>query len=191
METTIDRRQLFRVDDTAILDIIPVTEESVQSQLAETCFPRSESFSLMRNIQSIDNENALILRNIHDKTPEISAYFLAINKKIETVAAVIAKQIISEHADNISVDLSEGGIGFQSNAPLEINQYYAIKIWFNDKMTGIAAYIKVLACQPIDDSEFHLSCQFTALSEVDEKLISRHIMQVQAKQQRLKKELTE
>ena len=191
METVSDRRQLFRVDDTAILDIIAVNEQDLLSQVAEACFPSSESFSLMRNIQSIDSENALLLRNIHDKSPEISAYFLSVNKKIETVAAVIAKQIVSEHENNIAVDLSEGGIGFQSNAPLEIDKYYAIKIWFNEKMTGVAAYVKVVACQQLDDNGYRISCQFKELSEVDEKLISRHIMQVQAKQQRLKKELTD
>jgi hypothetical protein len=191
VEAVSDRRQLFRVDDTAILDIVAVNEQDLLSQAAEACFPRSESFSLMRNIQSIDSENALLLRNIHDKSPEISAYFLSVNKKIETVAAVIAKQIVSEHANNIAVDLSEGGIGFQSNAQLEIDQYYAIKIWFNEKMTGVAAYVKVVACQQLDDNGYRISCQFKELSEVDEKLISRHIMQVQAKQQRLKKELTD
>ena len=56
-------------------------------------------------------------------------------------------------------------------------------------MTGIAAYVKVVACQQLDDNSFRISCQFEQLSDVDEKLISRHIMQVQAKQQRLKKEL--
>ena len=81
MDAVSDRRQLFRVDDTAILDIVAVNEQDLLSQAAEACFPRSESFSLMRNIQSIDSENALFLRNIHDKSPEISAYFLSVNKK--------------------------------------------------------------------------------------------------------------
>ena len=56
-------------------------------------------------------------------------------------------------------------------------------------MTGIAAYVRVVDCQQLEDNGFRISCQFKQLSDVDEKLISRHIMQVQAKQQRLKKEL--
>ena len=191
MEAANNRRQLFRVDDTAILDIILVSKEVLESQHAESCFPSSDSFSLMRNIQSIDNDNALLLRSIHDKTPDISAYLLAVNKKIETVAAVIAKQITSEQSDNISVDLSEGGIGFLFNQALDIGQHYAIKIWLNEKLIGIAAYVKVVACQTHEDNNFRISCKFTRLSEVDEKLISRHIMQVQAKHQRMKKELVD
>ena len=56
-------------------------------------------------------------------------------------------------------------------------------------MIRVAAYVKVVDCQQLDDNGFRISCQFKQLSDVDEKLISRHIMQVQAKQQRLKKEL--
>ena len=77
-----DRRQLFRVDDTAILDIMAVNEQDLLSRVAEACFP-SSTFSLMRNIQSIDNENALLLRNIHDKSPEISAYFYQLTKRLK------------------------------------------------------------------------------------------------------------
>tara|TARA_B100000767_G_scaffold259988_2_gene270215 strand:+ start:422 stop:997 length:576 start_codon:yes stop_codon:yes gene_type:complete len=191
VESVSDRRQLFRVDDTAILDIVPISEEILKAQPAEDCFPLSDSFSLMRNIQSIDNDNAQLLRSIHDKSPDISAYFLAVNKKIETVAAVIARQILSEQAENISVDLSEGGIGFVLSHALDKGQHYAIKIWFNEKLTGVAAYIHVIACQQQSDASFRISCQFKKLSDVDEKLISRHIMQVQAKQQRLKKEMVD
>lgn len=184
-----DRRQFYRIDDTAILDLTSVTAEVVNNALAETCFNESEAFRLMRELRGIDTDNGGVFRSIHEKTPEIALYLQAINKKIESVGNAVASTLVGSEADLQSVDISEGGIGFNYATGLEENSLHAVKIWFHQTLIGIAAYIRVVACHRAIDGGYHISCAFESLPDLDEQVIARHIMQVQARQQRLKHSL--
>lgn len=197
MDTTIDnndsnqdeRRQLYRIDDTAIIDLTLVSAEDVESKPADACFVESEAFRLMRELRGIDMDSGSVFRTIHEKTPEIALYLQAINKKIETIGNAVAASMVGIEAELQSVDISEGGIGFNFNSELEIDSYHAVKIWFHQTLIGIAAYIKVVACHRAIDGGYHISCAFQSLPDVDEQVIARHIMQVQAREQRKKHSL--
>lgn len=184
-----ERRQLYRIDDTAILDLKSVTAEEVNSGPAEACFVESEAFRLMRKLRGIDTDNGGVFRSIHEKTPEIALYLQAINKKIESVGNAVASSLVGGEANLQSVDISEGGIGFNYATELEENSLHAVKIWFHQTLIGIAAYIKIVACHRAIDGGYHISCAFESLPDLDEQVIARHIMQVQARQQRLKHSL--
>lgn len=184
-----ERRQLYRIDDTAILDLTAVTAKEVEAKPAEACFVESEAFRLMRELRGIDTDNGSVFRSIHEKTPEIALYLQAINKKIESVGNAVASNLVGDEADLQSVDISEGGIGFNYATELEENSLHAVKIWFHQTLIGIAAYIKIVACHRAIDGGYHISCSFEDLPDLDEQVIARHIMQVQARQQRLKHSL--
>ncbi|MDG1938073.1 MAG: PilZ domain-containing protein [Pseudomonadales bacterium] len=181
-----ERRQLYRIDDTAIIDLTLVSAEDVESKPAEACFVESEAFRLMRELRGIDTDSGSVFRAIHEKTPEIALYLQAINKKIETVGNAVAASLVGIEAELQSVDISEGGIGFNFNSELEADSYHAVKIWFHQTLIGIAAYIRVVACHRTIDGGYHISCAFQSLPDVDEQVIARHIMQVQAREQRKK-----
>lgn len=184
-----ERRQLYRIDDTAIIDLTLVSAEDVKSKPAEACFVESEAFRLMRELRGIDTDSGSVFRAIHEKTPEIALYLQAINKKIETVGNAVAASLVGIEAELQSVDISEGGIGFNFNSELEADSYHAVKIWFHQTLIGIAAYIRVVACHRAIDGGYHISCAFQSLPDVDEQVIARHIMQVQAREQRKKHSL--
>lgn len=181
-----ERRQLYRIDDTAILEVLAVAADDIAKQTAESCFIESASFRLMRELRSIDSDNGGILRGIHDKSPDLALYLQAINKKIETIGNAVASDLLGEEQRLQSIDLSEGGIGFNHETRLEEGSTHAIKIWFHRTLFGIATYIKVAACHRAIDGGYHISCSFQSLPEADEQVIAKHIMQVQARQQRLK-----
>lgn len=181
-----ERRQLYRIDDTAILAVLAVSVDEIGNKAAESCFAESASFRLMRELRSIDSDNGGILRGIHDKSPDLALYLQAINKKIETIGNAVASNLLGEEQRLQSIDLSEGGIGFNHDVRLEEGSTHAIKIWFHQTLLGIAAYIKVAACHRAIDGGYHISCSFQSLAEADEQVIAKHIMQVQARQQRLK-----
>lgn len=186
-----ERRMLYRVDETAILEVLPVSDEDISSKTAEQCFDESPAFGLMRDLRAMDSDNANILRTVHDKSPEVALYLQAINKKIDIMGNAVAASLLSEDQRLQSVDLSAGGIGFGHDSRLEEGKTYAIKIWFHQTLFGIAAFIEVVACHRAIDGGYHISCSFKSLPDADESVIARHIMQVQAKQQRLKHGLDE
>lgn len=183
-----ERRQLFRIDDTAIFEVVEVGADDIASYPADKCFMESPAFRVMRELQAIDNENSHSLRVIHDKYPELGLYLQGVNKKIDVIANAVASTLLSEDQVLQSIDLSEGGMGFNHATRLVEGDNYAIKIWFQETLYGIAAYIKVIACHRSIDGGYHISCAFESLPDSDQKVIARHIMQVQARQQRAKRE---
>ena len=182
-----DRRQLYRIDDTAILEVVPVDSGALAAMPAERRFPDSSTFKLMRELRAIESDHAGILRNINDKSADIAAYLQAINKKIDAMGRAIAEDLLGDNDRLQSVDLSQGGIGFNHSERLEEGSTHAAKIWFNRTFFGLATYIKVVACHRAIDGGYHISSSFIELPEADEQIIAKHIMQVQARQQRLKK----
>jgi len=186
-----ERRQRFRVDDTAILEIMPVEIAALPQTAPESFFAPSAAFNLMRDIGQIDQQNSNALRNIAEQYPEIAGYLEAIEQKIGIIGSAIAEGILHDSQQLQSIDLSEGGIGFKHEEALEKHGYYAMKIWFHRALVGIAAYVQVVGCNRAIDGRQHISASFYQLSKRNQQIIARHIMQVQAKQQRLKKLLND
>ena len=182
-----DRRQRYRIEDTAILEINPVTAEAADGANAEDFFSRASGFILMRDLQDIDRKSQSLLSGISERDSELAAYLDAINKKIDTIGASVAENILPEGQSLQAIDLSEGGIGFNYEARLIDGDLYAAKIWFNKPLIGLAVFFKVVACNRSIDGGYHISAAFHNLPEAERKAIVRHIMQVQAAQQRSKK----
>lgn len=183
-----ERRQLFRIDETAILEVVEVSEAAIAEQTADHCFDESPAFKVMRELRGIDADGSATLRAIHDKAPEVALYLQSINRKIDTIGNAVASTLLSEDQKLQSIDLSEGGIGFNHDTRLQEGGNYAVKVWFHQTLVGVAAYINVVACHRDIEGGYHISCSFQSLPESDQQVIAKHIMQVQAREQRNRKD---
>lgn len=182
-----ERRQRFRIEDTAILEISPVSIDAMEHTSAENYFPRSCGFTLMRELQEIERDSQILLRGISERDSELAAYLGAINKKIDTIGISVAENILPEGQQLQAIDLSEGGIGFSHSEKLLENESYAAKIWFHKRLIGVSVFFKVVGCNRAIDGGYRISGAFHNLPESERKTIVKHIMQVQAEQQRSKK----
>ncbi|MBT8139372.1 MAG: hypothetical protein KJP25_06375 [Gammaproteobacteria bacterium] len=186
-----DRRQRFRIDDTAILEVSPIEVDAAEKSPADDFFSPSAPFKLVRELQAIEGDHHGLMRAIAEQNSELAAYLGAMNKKIEAIGSAVAEATLGEDQKLQSIDLSEGGIGFTHDAELSRDGYYAIKIWFHRALIGFAAYIKVVASSRAIDGGYHISASFHALPEAESQIIAKHIMQVQAEAQRAKRQLSE
>lgn len=182
-----ERRQRFRIADTAILEIERVTQEQADSVPAEAFFKPSAAFTLMRELKEIDAENQATLRAISDRYSDIAVYLNSINRKIDVIGASVAENILPEAQKLQAIDLSEGGIGFNHDRKMEPGQYYAMKVWFHRALLGVSVFIQVVGCSRAIDGGLHISASFYQLPDNERKTIARHIMMVQAEMQRSKK----
>lgn len=186
-----ERRQRFRIDDAAILEVVDLRDVDIESSSPEKLISGSTAFRLMREMRELDQDSSGLLRNIGDKFPEIAGYLDTINKKFNIIGHAVAESIISDEKLLQTIDLSEGGIGFRHDDKLEENQFYGLKIWFHRSLVGLAVFVKIVGCNRTIDGGHHISASFHNLSEADAQVIAKHVMQVQAMQQRRKKLLDE
>ena len=182
-----DRRSRFRIEDTAILEVSEVEVDDTSAKTADQFFKPSAPFNLVREIHSIDLDSSPLLRSLGEQNTELALYLAAMNKKIDAIGNAVAEAILDEEQTLQSIDLSEGGIGFTHSMKLKEDAYYAIKIWFHRALIGMSAYIHVVACSRSIEGGYHISAAFQSMPEAESQIIARHIMQVQAEQQRLRK----
>ncbi|NNL56404.1 MAG: PilZ domain-containing protein, partial [Pseudomonadales bacterium] len=182
-----ERRQRFRVDDTAILEVCAVDVQDTSIKPAASFFKSSAPFNLVRDIHDIDQEHAAVLRSLGEKNPELALYLGALNKKIESIGSAVAESILPEDQRLQAIDLSEGGIGFVHDVKLVDGAYYALKIWFHRALIGITAYVRVVGSNRSIEGGYHISAAFHAMPDAESQIIARHIYQVQAEQQRSRK----
>ena len=187
----IDRRQRFRVDDTAILEIVDLRDADVENNTPDKLIPGSTAFRLMREMREIDQDSSSLLRVISDKHPDIAGYLEYLNKKFSVIGNAVAESIISDESVLQTIDLSEGGLGFRHDDKLDEGEFYGLKVWFHRSLIGLAVFVKIVGCNRTIDGGHHISASFHNLSEANAQIISRHVMQVQASQQRRKKLLDE
>lgn len=183
-----ERRSAYRIADMAIIDVVHIDKSIMHGKSADDYFPKSIEYQLMRDLFNIEKESLTYIRSIKERSPDISSYLQLLNKKIETISRAISNKFSTSNIDDKYLDLSQGGIGFSHENELIKDNYYALKIWFDESMIGLSVFVKVIDVNDLKNNKFRISCKFHNLSDNDDLIISRHIMQVQSRIQRLKRE---
>lgn len=186
-----ERRERFRISDTAILQVTEVEEAEVLAIPASEIVNSSGTFNLVNQLSAVDQDNKALLRSIGDQNPNLAAYLEGLNKKFDLVSSAVVETVLTDEHELQSIDISEGGIGFRHEQKLEIGKLFAIQIWFKQAQLGLTAYIKVVANNRTISRGHHISAAFVNLPDNEQSIISKHIMQLQLKQQRMAKAMNE
>lgn len=203
-----ERRQLIRVERTAIIElsplpnVVPISEEVTQTPDLENEYLQtgqfdaqlawSEStdddddklFYLMRELQTIDMQSRSALSALKSQAPELAICLEAINQKINSIGETLCDDMFENNDDLQSIDLSVGGIGFNYAERLKEGSYHKLKLWFDNTNVGVCAHIKVLACNRAINGGHHISAMFSSISETDQQIVRKHIMLIEAQMRR-------
>ncbi|MFC6672482.1 PilZ domain-containing protein [Marinobacterium aestuariivivens] len=182
-----DRRQFYRIDHRVALDYRVVPEADVMSSARPYHFDVSPHFLLLGELQSMESDTGHLLRKIAEKQPDVAAYLKLLNRKIDAVA----QSLVSEELSNSSglrlksINLSEGGLSFDSNQSLNQGDYLALKLVFPENRLGMLLYARVQRCYQIEGG-FHIAIEFFKLTESCRTLIARYILEAQARERQRK-----
>lgn len=191
-----DRRQLLRVEDTAIVELSPASNivplgEDAEVSMAEqiSALERATSeegrlFYLMRELQTIDQHCSSAFRVLRDQSPELGQCLEAINQKLNCIGEAMSDNLFDGEAELQTIDLSVAGIGFNHEERLEEQSSHRLKLWFDQTRVGICATIKVLGCNRSINGGYHISAMFSSIPESDKQIIAKHIMQIEASMRR-------
>lgn len=181
IEELANRRQYFRIEDKAIVEVCPLKDNMTPSE----CFELSPEFSLISEFQLLDVESKHLLRSITDKDKSLGQFLRVMNKKLDSLSRVIAlthqnsAQSTSAHIQD--VNLSEGGIAFQSGIEYDSKQRVAIKLVLLPMYSGLILEGEILSCRG-NSAPYELHIAFTDICEAHQQLIARHIMRLQSQQ---------
>ncbi len=203
-----ERRQLIRVERTAIIElsplpnVVPISEQqTVDAELeneylqtgqldAQLAWDESSDedddklFYLMRELQTIDMQSRSALSALKSQAPELGVCLEAINKKINSIGETLCDDMFDSKEELQSIDLSVGGIGFNYSERLSEGSYHKLKLWFDNTNVGVCAHIKVLACNRSINGGHHISAMFSSISDTDQQIVRKHIMLIEAQMRR-------
>jgi len=122
-EDTEDRREYYRIEDVIALEILPLEHlETVPDGGA------NQLFSLLGELHQLDFESQHLLRQIAERNRTLASYLKVQNKRIDLIAQVLARDLLKDIGPVREVVLSEGGISFVNDAPLEEGSTWTLKL---------------------------------------------------------------
>lgn len=177
-----ERRQYFRINGNVSLDYKVVSETEMEQGMFPSKFEVSPFFTLLTQLQELDHDSSYQLRKISQKDPALSLFLESLNAKIDAIARVVAANGMEfENLSRQNINLSEGGMSFISNEPVQADSYLAMKLVFEDNLTGLLVYGRVLHCVEQED-DFKIGIEFTDMPESSRTIVARHILSCQAKE---------
>jgi len=171
-----NRRQFFRIEDRASVEISPLPENRTAAEF----FELSPEFGLISEFQLLDVESKHLLRAVTDKDKNLGQFLKVMNKKLDSLSRVLAlnNQILPQDSI-LEVNLSEGGISFHSDTPYQESDRVALKLILLPNYSGLLLEGSILSCTG-DTAPYELHIEFSSISEAYQQLIARHIMRIQS-----------
>lgn len=177
-----ERREHFRIDDRVYFDYKVVaageycTDLSLKNQLLGE---KGQIYMEMANyFQDIEYELAEISQTLSLKEPALAHYLNLLNAKIDYVSNQI---MMGAKIQMHKVNLSLGGMSFQTPEQIKEKSLLKIVLYTKPKMIPILVDAQVVFCQYQKDGQYRISVSFENLSMEHEQLLSQHILLVQVK----------
>jgi len=171
-----NRRQYFRIEDKASIEISPLQDNNSAAEF----FELSPEFGLISEFQLLDVESKHLLRAITDKDKNLGQFLKVMNKKLDSLSRVLA---LSNHAvpkNSIQeVNLSEGGVSIFTDLHFDEQQRLALKLILLPSYSGLLLEGSVLSCIG-NKAPYELHIEFLNISDAYKQIIARHIMRIQS-----------
>lgn len=182
-EDTEDRREYYRIGDMIALEILPPEHaETVPGNVS------SIRFDLLGELNQLDFEAQHLLRQIADGNRTLANYLKVQNKRIDLIGQALAQDLLKDLGPPREVVLSEGGVSFVDDRPLDEGSTWTLKLLLMPQGLGMLLQVRIATCQALDDTRFAIGTSFEALTDAQRQLLARHILQKQATERRLARE---
>ncbi|CAN7614991.1 MULTISPECIES: PilZ domain-containing protein [Pseudomonas] len=183
-----DRREYYRIEDMIALEIRPLSALEAAGQ--EVLQDASPLFNLLSELHLSEFESQHLLRQISERDRNLAAFLKSQNKRIDLLSQVIAITVLGQIGEPQPVIISEGGIDFQHPTPIAADARLSIKLVLMPQALGLLLRARVTHCDRKGEG-FDVGTEFEHLTDAQRQLLARYILQRQAQERRLARELNE
>jgi hypothetical protein len=183
-----DRREYYRIEDTIALEIRPLSALEAAGQ--EVLQDASPLFNLLSELHLSEFESQHLLRQISERDRNLAAFLKSQNKRIDLLSQVIAITVLGQIGEPQPVIISEGGIDFQHPSPIAAGSRLSVKLVLMPQALGLLLRARVTHCDRKGEG-YDVGTEFEHLTDAQRQLLARHILQRQAQERRLARELNE
>ncbi len=184
---TDERRQYYRIDDSAIFSYRKLPEGVLADQKAS-----SNTFEMVELFSQINRQMSTSLGRICDHSADIASYLKGMDKKIELLVQMyLFNDTPLTNGSRRQLNLGAGGLAFGTDEKLEQDTLIAMDLILSTDLLCLHLTGKVLNISDNESGDFayRASVSFTNISDIEADQIMKHIMRIQAERLRLEKNL--
>lgn len=182
---TAGRRSFFRLHDRIYVEYRAVSKEEVDKALAgrTPSTPPRDDFN--HQLDLLSTQLHTLTSSIRSEDPAIAQYLEVLNRKVDLLAGVVFFDRFrnvpgdGKRIRTTTVDISEGGISFNSRTPRNLGDYLDLRLAIVGARLGLRTFGKVVQCieKTHDGTTYHrLGAEFVMMQEYDRRQVARFIM---------------
>lgn len=178
----VERRNYFRIDDTAVLHYKVITDEDYVSGLHANHRIMADKLTLKARFDSISREMQPLFRVLQAGNPDIARYLSSLDKKINMLSEYYVGLVMDDMDMSVQdINLGAGGIAFTAQTPVMIGSLLELRIVLLPEHYGIFSYAKVVSCVRVTDDGDHvnaykISVEFENMGDDVRDVITRHVL---------------
>jgi len=194
LSTSKERRKYFRIRNKLFLSYeLELTEENNTSDGSSTpqnATPQaSPQITLLRELSEINDENKRFLKTLSSDQASTYSHVQTMNNRIVELSRQIIYALDIDENSMMEVDISGGGLSFESKQQLSVGQKLNIEMILMPQYFGIVLHAEVVDCSTTEElNNYRTSMEFTQIDESDRDVIIGHIFKTQSKVLRDSKE---
>jgi c-di-GMP-binding flagellar brake protein YcgR len=180
-----DRRQYFRIQNSLFMSYELISENDDKIQAKEVSSRSLRSIHLLKELNSILEENEAFSQTLTETERTTKYYLEALSDKVTDITRYLVKTLGVEYNELLEVDLSGGGVRFESDTPLSVNQVLRLDLVLVPEYYNLNTIGTVVDCKPVGASgNYHIAISFSDIQENDRDAIVRHVFKKQSEQLR-------
>lgn len=183
-----NRRSYYRLHDRIYIEFVPVSSKKAEAIIAskKMISPKQDEDSLY--LDSLNRQLGSLMASVRTEHPGIAQYLEVMNKKVDFFGGMLFFERFRNSAGKAkavrtyTVDISEGGLSFNSKVSYENETYFQMKIIVINARVGVECIAKVVSStrkQRGDLNYYRIGVQFPFLPEEDRRSLTRYIMERQ------------
>lgn len=142
----------------------------------------SPQIELLTQLRSLSSNNDNFIDTLDSQQTDVINHLSSMSKKLKGFVKEIIKAIDVDYSALMEVDISGGGIRFESNTSIEIDRIVKLELILMPQYLPISSFGKVIDCSRLSNGGgFRIAIEFTQISDTDRDAIVGHVLQTQSK----------
>lgn len=172
-----ERRQHFRIDDRIRVAYSVIPRSDAQRDPYDLHFPITPRFAMFGELNPVEIALRNQLHVIDRESPDITGALRLINRKLNILLQALMPDLSLQELPVQQVNLSEGGIAFESPSPLTPGTPVHMQLMLPGGH-GVALLAEAVASTSFSGG-FRLGFRFTLLHDADRQTLAREILRRQ------------
>lgn len=180
-----DKRDYYRITDDIEVAYRSIRRSEIENTDPGDHFDLGPTFNLLPELYELDLQISEAIRHLNQAEKPLGSVLHKLNRRVALLGRAVIGDQFAETEMPSPARISEGGISFVTDELMHVGTQLAMRLLFKPSMLGIVCFGEVRHCRLVDHGDAYIAgVRFTRIDATSQRLISRHIIHLQAEERR-------